>query len=77
MPRELMSRAQTGELLKWLAAGWENGWVGVPRTEGPDHGWARGLSMCDVCFMTDGVGLGRGQGVIADSQSGTDGSGAD
>ncbi|WP_328463580.1 hypothetical protein OHA21_38315 [Actinoplanes sp. NBC_00393] len=31
----LMSRAQTGELLAWLGAWWENGWPGVPRTEGP------------------------------------------
>jgi hypothetical protein len=31
----LLSRAQTGELLAWLAAWWENGWPGVPRAEGP------------------------------------------
>lgn len=31
----LMSRAQTGELLDWLSAWWENGWAGVPHTEGP------------------------------------------
>jgi hypothetical protein len=31
----LMSRAQTGELLRWLTTWYEHGWEGVPRIEGP------------------------------------------
>ncbi|GLI03709.1 hypothetical protein [Phytohabitans aurantiacus] len=31
----LLSRAQTREVLDWLAAWYEHGWAGVPRQEGP------------------------------------------